>query len=113
MLAAEECEPCEGVREKLKGEEINALLGEAQEWDVIKFNQIDALTKTFSFDNFVDALAYTNRVGKMAEGVNHHPDITIRWGSVSIVWYTHAINGLHRNDFRCAARCDGLYSLIS
>lgn len=113
MLAAEECEPCKGVREKLKGEEINALLGEAQEWDVIKFNQIDALTKTFSFENFVDALAYTNRVGEMAEAVNHHPDITTRWGSVSIVWYTHTIKGLHRNDFRCAARCDGLYSLIS
>ena len=113
MLAAEECEPCKGVREKLKSEELDALLGKVLEWNVTELNHIDVLTKTFSFDNFVDALAYTNSVGKMAEGVNHHPDITTCWGSVSIVWYTHAINGLHRNDFRCAARCDGLYSLIS
>jgi len=54
------------------------------------------------------ALAFTNRVGALAEAEGHHPALLTEWGRVTVTWWTHKIRGLHRNDFIMAAKTDGL-----
>lgn len=66
------------------------------------------LTKTVHFDNFADALAFTNHVGAIAETLNHHPDIHLTWGRVTITIWTHTINGLTALDFTFARQVDAL-----
>ena len=44
----------------------------------------------------------------MAEAEDHHPLIVLEWGKVTVEWWTHKINGLHRNDFIAAAKTDAL-----
>jgi 4a-hydroxytetrahydrobiopterin dehydratase len=54
-------------------------------------------------------LDFTIRIGELAEQEDHHPVITTEWGRVTVTWWTHAIRGLHRNDFIMAAKSDQAY----
>jgi 4a-hydroxytetrahydrobiopterin dehydratase len=69
------------------------------------------LEKVYAFPDFAKALAFTNRVGELAESENHHPAILTEWGRVTITWWTHKIKGLHRNDFIMAARTDEIRTI--
>ena len=60
--------------------------------------------------NFVEALAFTNAIGALAEAAGHHPALTTEWGRVTVGWWTHAIGGLHRNDFVMAAKTAERYA---
>ena len=64
------------------------------------------LQRSYKFADFKSALAFTNRVGEEAEKAGHHPALLTEWGKVTVTWWTHAINGLHRNDFVMAAKTD-------
>ena len=70
---------------------------------------MDHLERVFQFPDFAQALAFTNRVGALAEEEGHHPALLTEWGKVTVAWWTHAIGGLHRNDFIMAAKTDQIY----
>jgi 4a-hydroxytetrahydrobiopterin dehydratase len=67
-----------------------------------------AITRTFEFPDFPDALLFVNDVGQAAEEAGHHPDIDIRWNKVILSLTTHDAGGLTSLDFDLAARCDQL-----
>ncbi len=69
---------------------------------------IQRLERAFRFDDFALALQFTNQVGAVAEAEGHHPAILTEWGRVTVTMWTHAISGLHRNDFVVAAKIDQL-----
>ena len=70
-----------------------------------------AVTKSGLFyPTFAAALAFTNRVGALAEAEGHHPALLTEWGHVTVTWWTHKIRGLHRNDFIMAAKTDALFA---
>jgi 4a-hydroxytetrahydrobiopterin dehydratase len=79
------------------------------EWRVVERDGVARLERVFRFANFAEALAFTNEVGALAEAAGHHPAITTEWGRVTVGWWTHAIAGLHRNDFVMAAKTDDRY----
>ncbi len=79
------------------------------EWRIVEHDGIKRLERAFKFRNFAEALAFTNRVGALAEEEGHHPTLVTEWGKVTVVWFTHKIKGLHRNDFIMAAKTDRLY----
>jgi 4a-hydroxytetrahydrobiopterin dehydratase len=64
--------------------------------------------RTFTFPDFKQALAFVNKVGNLAEGQGHHPDILLGWGKAEITTWTHSINGLTESDFILAAKIDKL-----
>ncbi len=66
------------------------------------------LLKHFSFANFVQALAFVNRVGALAEQQNHHPDLQLRWGEVVVEIWTHTVGGLTESDFVFAAKTEAI-----
>jgi len=66
------------------------------------------VTRAFKFKNFVDALAFVNKVGALAEQQGHHPDIFLAWGKAEVTTWTHSINGLSESDFILAAKIDRL-----
>ena len=105
-LASKECVPCKGGVPPLKGDALNELhkkLGNG--WQVINEHHLE---KEFSFKNFRDALAFTNKVGELAEKNNHHPDIYLTWGKVKTTLWTHKIDGLTESDFVLAAKIEEL-----
>lgn len=66
------------------------------------------IARTFTFEDFAEALAFTNKVGAIAEDEGHHPDLHVSWGKVIVELTTHAIHGLSQNDFIVAAKIDAL-----
>lgn len=93
----------EGV-EPLKGQELEEMIAELNnDWQVAEEKRLE---KTYEFDDFQEALDFTNKVGAMAEEVDHHPEICLTWGEASITIWTHSIGGLSEADFVFAARAD-------
>ncbi|HOA23132.1 MAG TPA: 4a-hydroxytetrahydrobiopterin dehydratase [Aggregatilineales bacterium] len=78
-------------------------------WRLTSRGGILRVERTYEFKDFREALAFTNKVGELAEKVGHHPSIVTEWGRVEVEWWTHAVGGLHINDFIMAARTDELY----
>lgn len=74
-------------------------------WSVVDEHHLEG---EFEFDDFLGALAFTNRAGGAAETEGHHPDITLTWGKATVKIWTHSIDGLSENDFILAARLDSL-----
>lgn len=75
---------------------------------LLQHTDSDYLEKTYRFKNFREALDFVNRIGGLAEQVNHHPDIFLAWGRVTLSIWTHKIKGLSESDFVFAAKCDAL-----
>jgi 4a-hydroxytetrahydrobiopterin dehydratase len=66
------------------------------------------LVRRFEFKDFVQALAFVNRVGQSAEAAGHHPDIDIRYNKVLLALTTHDAGGLTELDFELATKIDAL-----
>ena len=109
-LAEEGCVACRADAPRMTGEQIHALEREIPDWSVVERDGIPRLERVFPFGNFVEALAFTDAVGALAEAAGHHPALTTEWGRVTVSWWTHAIAGLHRNDFVMAAKTDARYA---
>ena len=111
QLDAMKCEACRVGAPKVLEEEATELLGQIPEWSLVRRDGIDRLERTFEFPDFVEALQFTNSVGEAAELDGHHPAILTEWGSVTVTWWTHKIEGLHQNDFIMAAKTDTILGI--
>ncbi len=105
------CVPCRGGEPPLTDDAIRSYQPQVPGWDVIEVEGIKRLQRQFKFKDFAQALAFTDRVGALAEAEDHHPAILTEWGRVTVTWWTHKIKGLHRNDFIMAAKTDQIASL--
>ena len=104
------CVACSGDSPLASPEEIETLRLQVPDWDILSFEDISKLERVFHFNDFTQALEFTNSVGNLAEQENHHPAILTEWGKVTLTWWTHKIGGLHHNDFVAAAKTDQLYT---
>ena len=103
-LAKKTCIPCKGGVPPLKGTKLDDLLEKLKnDWKIIKEHHLE---KEYSFNNFKEALDFTNKVGELAENQGHHPDIFLTWGKVKLTIWTHKIDGLTESDFIFAAKAD-------
>ncbi|SPO44478.1 probable pterin-4-alpha-carbinolamine dehydratase [Moesziomyces antarcticus] len=68
----------------------------------------DALHRTYKFKDYTSAQAFANQIGALAEAEGHHPAVMVEWGRVTVWWWSHAISGLHKNDFVMAAKTEEL-----
>ena len=89
----------------LKQEEINAAIKAISGWEL---NSKAEITRTFEFKDFSHALLFVNSVGYFSEKMDHHPDIDIRWNTVTLALSTHEAGGLTERDFVLARQFDRL-----
>jgi 4a-hydroxytetrahydrobiopterin dehydratase len=103
-LADQQCIPCRGGVPPLPPERQAELKRELDaRWRIVDGHH---LRGTFTFPDFAQALAFTDRIGAIAEEQWHHPDIALSWGKVQVDIWTHAIDGLTESDFVLAAKFD-------
>lgn len=107
-LSEKRCQACRVGAPLATEEERAEWLPQIPGWEIVEEENIDRLRRVFQFKNFVDALAFTNKIGEVAEEEAHHPAILTEWGRVTVTWWTHKIRGLHANDFIMAAKSDQL-----
>lgn len=102
------CIPCPAGSAPMPDAQCQRLLNNLPGWELATVENSVRLRRTFSFADFSEALAFTNRVGELAEAEGHHPELITRWGEVTVSWWTHSIQGVHLNDFIMAARSGAL-----
>jgi len=107
-LSKETCEACRADAPRISDEDLKILMPKIPDWSVVVVDGIMRLTREFSFSNCKQAMAFSNRVGDIAEAAGHHPAILTEWGKVNVTWWTHKIKGLHKNDLIMAARTDSI-----
>ena len=100
------CVPCRGDSPAVPPEEQRIFLRQIPDWTVVEVDGVQRLERTFRFKDFAEAMAFTIRVGELAESEGHHPRLQTEWGKVKVSWWTHVIRGLHLNDFIMAAKTD-------
>lgn len=106
-LAERRCKPCEGGVEPLRPDQCDALLAALHsDWSLCEDGL--AISRTFEFPAYSRSLGFANAVAWIAITEGHHPVLTVAYGSCSVSYTTHAINGLSDNDFICAAKIDRL-----
>lgn len=110
LLREKRCVPCEGGLGRLDRAAAELLLASVTGWEIT--GGTAWLHQSWTFCNFADALAFVNAIGSIAEAENHHPDIRFGWSYVEIYLQTHAIGGLHENDFILAARINAISSPV-
>lgn len=107
-LVYQKCVACRGSEPTVTDAEIAIYHPQVVDWQIVERDGIKQLERAYKFKNFVAAVAFTNQVAEIAEAEGHHPMIVTEWGKVTIIWWTHKIKGLHRNDFIMAAKTDKL-----
>jgi 4a-hydroxytetrahydrobiopterin dehydratase len=90
-LSAERCIACRRDSPRVAEAEIAELGREVPARQLLERDGIAQLERVFRFPSFADALAFTNRVGALAEAEGHHPDLLTEWGRVTVTWWTHKI----------------------
>lgn len=105
-LSRMQCEACRADAPRVSDDELKNLLAQIPDWSIEVRDGIMQLEKIYTFSNFAEALAFTNRIGELSEQAGHHPALLTEWGRVTVTWWSHKIKGLHKNDFIMAARTD-------
>ncbi|MBI4467865.1 MAG: 4a-hydroxytetrahydrobiopterin dehydratase [Acidobacteria bacterium] len=105
-LIREKCVACRKDAPRVTDAEIEELKPQVPNWTIVERDGIPRLERVFRFQDFAEALAFTFKVGELAEAEDHHPSVLTEWGRVTVTWWTHKIRGLHRNDFIMAAKTD-------
>lgn len=100
------CVGCEGGIPALSSDEVSSFLKEIKDWKVSGDNK--SIHKRFEFKNFYKTMAFVNAIAWIANQENHHPDLHVGFNYCDVTYTTHAIKGLSKNDFICAAKVDGL-----
>jgi len=106
-LSSQSCEACQIDAPKVPQNQIQILLSEINDWVLIE-KPINKIQKVFRFKSYKDSVDFSNKVASLADDEDHHPQIILEWGKVTVIWWSHKIEGLHKNDFICAAKTDKL-----
>lgn len=101
-LTEKHCTPCRGGIDPMDRQQAEAMLTEADGWSLS--DDATRISRRFKTANFVEAQAIANTAGDIAEQEDHHPEIHFSWGYCEVEIFTHAIGGLHENDFIYAAK---------
>ncbi|MBN8414349.1 4a-hydroxytetrahydrobiopterin dehydratase [Halomonas denitrificans] len=109
-LSQQSCEACRWDAPHASESEMASWQKQLPEWQIVERDGIMQLERSYRFRNFKQALAFTNRVGEIAEEAGHHPALLTEWGKVTVTWWSHEMKGLHKNDFILAARTDEVAS---
>ncbi|NRB38850.1 MAG: 4a-hydroxytetrahydrobiopterin dehydratase [Pseudomonadales bacterium] len=104
------CQACNADSPLASDAEKKQWLAQIPDWEIITIEGVEQLQRQYTFKNFVEAMAFAQKITDLAETHNHHPAILIEWGKCQVRWWTHKIHGLHENDFILAANSDVAFS---
>ncbi len=89
---------------RLAQEEVEARLARLEGWTL----EGEAIVKELGVGDFAGSVELVNRLLPIAEQMNHHPDLSISWGTVRVTITTHSEGGLTAADFELAQQIDAL-----
>ena len=107
-LTDRHCKPCEGGVDPMTREAAEAMLEDVPGWSISDDGRM--ISRRFEFPAYSRTLGFANAVAWIAITEDHHPELTVNYGSCEVSYTTHAIGGLSANDFICAAKIDQVWA---
>lgn len=95
-------------RQVLRATQVIAALAKLEGWKLHGDGAAVAIEKTFAFKNYLRTMAFVNAIAFIAEQQDHHPELLVQYGSCSVRFNTHDVQGITQTDFACAALVDAL-----
>ena len=105
-LSQAHCLPRRGTEHRLSEARVRELMPEVPGWELVEDGH--ALSKTFTFANYYETMAFVNALAFMAHREDHHPDLGVHYDRAVVRFSTHDVGGLSENDFICAAKTEAL-----
>ncbi len=93
------------MKDKLKPSEIPVYLKTVKGWK----KKGNVIYRYFEFPTFADSIKFTQKVAKLADGMDHHPDILIQYNWVTLTLSSHDVKGLSKRDFKLAGKINSLF----
>ncbi len=104
------CEVCQAGAPLVTSEQIKEYIQVIPEWEIIQDDSIKKLKRCFKTKNYIETIKFVNAIAAIANSQDHHPVLQVEYNSVTVWWWTHKINGLHRNDFIMAAKTNETFT---
>ncbi len=108
-LVKGKCEACRSGAPQVTSAQIKEYIQVIPEWNIIQDNSISKLKRSFATKNYIETIKFVNAIADIANSQDHHPILQVEFNLVTVWWWTHKINGLHRNDFIMAAKTDEIF----
>ncbi len=112
-LVNEKCKIARIGSSSIIGPELSNYMEMVSGWELKNRGDLLILSKNFEYSAYASGLNFVNDIANISEENNHHPRIIFEYSTVIVQWWTHSINGLHRNDFVMAAKTDECWKFYS
>ena len=107
-LVDRKCKDCKPGSPALTDAEQQELSREIPEWKNIEGKKIQ---REFKFPSYAAAIDWVQKIAKIADAENHHPDLHIFYRKVVVEFWTHTVKGLSENDYILAAKFDAAFDI--
>lgn len=104
-LLSGHCKPSDEIAAPLTTAQIDALLKKLDGWNL----RDGVITKTYTFRNYHQTMAFVNATAWISHREDHHPDLIVGYDKCRVAYHTHTVKGISENDFICAAKLDALF----
>jgi 4a-hydroxytetrahydrobiopterin dehydratase len=112
ILSQQEISATPKGADKLSPEQVAQLMPQLPEWTIITIDTIEQLYRAYSLKDFNAAISFSNKIAAIADNADHHPTLSVQWGTLAVYWWSHSINGIHINDLVMAAKTDEIYKAL-
>jgi len=93
---------------------LSEALKELGNWSVLeKAGEINRLHRIYTFANYLSGLTFVQKIALKAEEADHHPDILLQWGKVTVSLFTHDSGGITEKDLNLAKTFEDIFLLNS
>lgn len=106
-LARATCTPCRGGIPPMEEGRAREMLERTPGWELS--DDATRIRRRYRLGDFAEAIEFVEEIAEVAEDQGHHPDLRISGSDVEVILWTHAIDGLHDNDFIMAAKTNELF----
>ncbi len=96
------------TRRALNAAEVVAKLAHIDGWRLTGDGPDVAIEKSFTFANYYETISFVNAVAFIANGQDHHPDMSVHYNRCVVRFNTHDVNGISATDFECATQIEAL-----
>lgn len=107
-FSEQSCVACDKAARPVDQASLDRCLRELPGWAVVWGHGSRWLEKRYEIRDWTRALALIQQIGELAAQENHHPELVLAWGSLTVRWWTHILHDIHLNDCILAARCEAL-----
>lgn len=104
----DECTACQSDAVAVDDSQLRSWLDAHPQWQCVCLDDYQALVKSFTFSNFVQAFAAAGKIAALAEQYHHHPELRVSWGRLEVHWWSHKIRAIHPLDLLLAEKSDAL-----